>query len=60
MDVINALIKNYETEHIPGLDELPDLCVNQNTADYVEISRQIYEEQALDDFFSRAKQNWQG
>ncbi|NEQ70131.1 MAG: hypothetical protein F6K21_32500 [Symploca sp. SIO2D2] len=33
--------------------------MNQNsTTDYVEISRQIYEEQQLDEIFTRAKQNW--
>jgi len=34
--------------------------INQNSTDYVEISRQIYERQQLDEFFSRAKQNWKG
>jgi hypothetical protein len=34
--------------------------INQNSTDYVEISRQIYEEQQLDEIFSRAKQNWKG
>lgn len=34
--------------------------INQNSTDYVEISRQIYQEQQLDEIFSRAKQNWQG
>ena len=34
--------------------------VNQNQTDYVEISRQLYEEQELDEIFARAKQNWQG
>ncbi len=34
--------------------------INQNPTDYVEISRQIYEEQQLDEIFSRAKQNWKG
>ncbi len=34
--------------------------INQNPTDYVEIFRQIYEEQQLDEIFSRAKQNWQG
>jgi hypothetical protein len=34
--------------------------INQNPTDYVEISRQIYEGQELDEVFSRAKQNWQG
>ena len=32
--------------------------MNQNSTDYVEISRQIYEEQQLDEIFTRAKQNW--
>jgi hypothetical protein len=34
--------------------------INQNPTDYVEISRQIYEEQQLDEIFSRAQQNWKG
>jgi hypothetical protein len=34
--------------------------MNQNSTDYVEVSRQIYEEQQLDEIFSRAKQNWKG
>jgi hypothetical protein len=34
--------------------------INQNSNDYVEISRQIYEGQELDEILSRAKQNWQG
>ncbi|NJN86428.1 MAG: hypothetical protein HC881_09095 [Leptolyngbyaceae cyanobacterium SL_7_1] len=34
--------------------------MNQNSTDYVEISRQIYEEQPLDEIFSRARQNWKG
>lgn len=34
--------------------------INQNPTDYVEISRQIYEGQQLDEIFSRAKQNWKG
>lgn len=34
--------------------------INQNSTDYVEISRQIYEGQQLDEIFSRAKQNWKG
>ncbi|MBW4693237.1 MAG: hypothetical protein KME27_15910 [Lyngbya sp. HA4199-MV5] len=34
--------------------------LNQNPTDYVEISRQLYEEQQLDEIFARAKQNWQG
>lgn len=34
--------------------------INQNPTDYVEISRQIYEEQQLGEIFSRVKQNWQG
>ncbi|NET55992.1 MAG: hypothetical protein F6K47_07420 [Symploca sp. SIO2E6] len=32
--------------------------MNQNSTDYVEISREIYEEQQLDEIFTRAKQNW--
>jgi len=32
--------------------------MSQNSTDYVEISRQIYEEQKLDEIFARAKQNW--
>ncbi|NJP11632.1 MAG: hypothetical protein HC866_20985 [Leptolyngbyaceae cyanobacterium RU_5_1] len=32
--------------------------INQNPTDYVEISRQLYEEQQLDEIFTRAKQNW--
>ncbi|KAM3103472.1 hypothetical protein ACKFKF_00250 [Phormidesmis sp. 146-12] len=34
--------------------------INQNSTDSVEISRQIYEEQQLDEIFSRAKENWKG
>lgn len=34
--------------------------MNQNSTDYVEISRQVYEGQKLDEIFSRAKQNWKG
>jgi hypothetical protein len=34
--------------------------MNQNSTNYAEISRQIYEGQELDEVFSRAKQNWQG
>lgn len=34
--------------------------MNQNSTDYVEVSRQIYEEQQLDEIFSRAKENWKG
>ncbi|KAM3107647.1 hypothetical protein [Phormidesmis sp. 146-33] len=34
--------------------------INQNSTDYVEISCQIYEEQQLDEIFSRAKENWKG
>ncbi len=34
--------------------------MNQNSTDYVQISRQIYEQQQLDEIFSRAKQNWHG
>ncbi|KAM3098994.1 hypothetical protein ACKFKG_04170 [Phormidesmis sp. 146-35] len=34
--------------------------INHNSTDYVEISRQIYEEQQLDEIFSRAKENWKG
>jgi len=34
--------------------------MNQNETDYVEISRQIYEEQQLDEIFTRTKQNWKG
>jgi len=34
--------------------------MNQNSTDYVEISRQIYEEQQLDEIFTRAKQSWKG
>jgi hypothetical protein len=34
--------------------------INQNATDYVEVSRQIYEEQQLDKIFSRAKQTWKG
>lgn len=32
--------------------------MHQNPTDYVEISRQLYEGQQLDDIFTRAKQNW--
>lgn len=31
--------------------------MEQNPTDYVEISRQIYQEQSLDEIFVRAKQN---
>ena len=34
--------------------------INQNSTDYVEISRNLYEGQQLDEIFSRAKQNWKG
>lgn len=34
--------------------------MNQNSTDYVEISRQLYEDQQLDEIFARAKQNWKG
>ena len=34
--------------------------INQNSTDYVEISHQLYEQQQLDEIFSRAKQNWKG
>ena len=34
--------------------------LNQNSTDYVEISRQLYEGQQLDEIFSRAKSNWRG
>jgi len=34
--------------------------INQNSTDYVGTSRQIYEEQQLDEIFSRVKQNWKG
>ncbi|MGJ3247438.1 MAG: hypothetical protein ACFE0I_15370 [Elainellaceae cyanobacterium] len=34
--------------------------INQSSTDYVEISRQIYEGQQLDEIFSRAKQTWKG
>lgn len=34
--------------------------MNQNSTDYVDVSRQIYEQQTLDEIFSRAKQNWNG
>jgi len=34
--------------------------INQNSTNHVEVSRQIYEEQQLDEIFSRAKQNWKG
>ena len=34
--------------------------MNQNSTDYVEVSRQIYEEQQLDEIFSRAKENRKG
>lgn len=32
--------------------------MHQNPTDYVEISRQLYEGQKLDEIFTRAKQNW--
>jgi hypothetical protein len=34
--------------------------MQQNPTDYVEISRQLYEDQKLDEIFARAKHNWQG
>jgi hypothetical protein len=34
--------------------------INQNSTDYVEVSRQIYEGQQLDEIFSRTKQSWKG
>ena len=34
--------------------------INQNSTDYIEISRQIYEGQQLDEIFSRAQQHWKG
>jgi hypothetical protein len=34
--------------------------MNQNSTDYIDVSRQIYEGQQLDEIFSRAKQNWKG
>jgi hypothetical protein len=34
--------------------------MQQNPTDYVEVSRQIYENQDMDEIFARAKQNWQG
>jgi hypothetical protein len=32
--------------------------MQQNQTNYSEISRQIYEDQSLDEIFARAKQNW--
>lgn len=32
--------------------------MNQNSTDYVDISRQIYQDQTIDEIFGRAKQNW--
>ena len=34
--------------------------MHQNPTDYVEISRQLYEGQQLDEIFARAQQNWKG
>lgn len=34
--------------------------VHQSSTDYVEISRQLYEDQSLEDIFTRAKENWKG
>jgi hypothetical protein len=34
--------------------------MHQNSTDYVEISRQIYDGQELDEIFARAKQTWKG
>lgn len=34
--------------------------MQQNPTDYVEVSRQLYEDQKLDEIFARAKHNWQG
>jgi hypothetical protein len=34
--------------------------MQQNPTDYVEVSRQLYENQDMGEIFARAKQNWQG
>jgi len=34
--------------------------IHQSPTNYVEISRQLYEEQSIDEIFSRAKEHWQG
>ncbi|MBE9140221.1 hypothetical protein IQ254_23980 [Nodosilinea sp. LEGE 07088] len=34
--------------------------IHQSPTDYVEISRQLYDSQSLEDIFARAKENWQG
>jgi hypothetical protein len=34
--------------------------IHQSPTDYVEISRQLYGNQSLEEIFSRAKENWQG
>jgi hypothetical protein len=34
--------------------------MQQNPTDYVEVSRQLYENQDMDEIFARAKKNWQG
>ncbi|MBD2516728.1 hypothetical protein H6G93_17235 [Nostoc sp. FACHB-973] len=33
--------------------------LHKNPTDYVEISRTIYQDQSIDEIFTRAKQNWQ-
>lgn len=33
--------------------------MHQSPTDYVQISRQLYEGQQLDEIFARARQNWQ-
>lgn len=34
--------------------------IHQSPTDYVEVSRQLYDGQSLEDIFTRAKGNWQG
>lgn len=34
--------------------------MHQSPTDYVQISRQIYQDQPLDAIFARASQNWKG
>ena len=32
--------------------------IHSDATDYVKVSRQIYQEQTIDEIYSRAKQNW--
>ncbi|WP_251959099.1 hypothetical protein [Nostoc commune] len=35
------------------------ILLHKNPTDYVEISRTIYQDQTIDEIFTRSKQNWQ-